>query len=111
MAVLIKPHTGTIYAPFADVDALNVELGAIQIGGQSVRGQLTPTTSAATFERWGVQLRQPHEWFCDPGDEELFEVNGLFVVSNVRYKVMAPPMVYSGIGAADHALVLLEREQ
>jgi hypothetical protein len=109
MGLLVKPHAVQVFAPDFPIDSLGAVLTEGQVGGQSVRGQLTPLSSAMVFERWGLQLSRPYEFLCDPGDAALFIPNGWVVWDNARFRVRATPMVFRAIAAADHALVLLEQ--
>jgi hypothetical protein len=109
MGLLVKPHAVQVFAPDFPIDSLGAVLTEGQVGSQIVRGQLTPSTSAMAFERWGLQLSRPYEFLCDPGDAALFIPNGWVVWDNARFRVRATPMVFRAIAAADHALVLLEQ--
>lgn len=108
MALFIRPHTVTVFAPDFPIDSLGVVLVEGPVGGQEVRGQVTPLSSAMAFERWGLQLARPYEFLCDPGDANRFVPNGWVWFGGRTFKIRATPMVFEGIAAADHAAVPLE---
>lgn len=109
MAAPFRPHTVTVYEPTRDLNALKQRVVSDQTGGQSVRCLVSPLSTAAAFERWGIESSQPSELYANPGDGALFQINGLVTLGGKQYRVAAEPRVFESIAGADHAQVLLER--
>jgi hypothetical protein len=99
MALARKTHTLT-FLPASE--PVNVD-GMVQLpaygGGQEVRGQLTPLTSNAAYERTLLALSRPHLFLYEIADEAKVAVGHKATLGTRVFEVMSPPMKWDAIAA------------
>ena len=111
MALPRKPHTLT-FAPVTEpLDAENVVQPPTEGNAVSIQGQLTPLTSQAAFDRFGVELSRPHLWMCDDTDSSSIKVGYRATYGSRKFEVKSPPMIWDAISAISCAECVLEERE
>jgi hypothetical protein len=104
---LVLPHTVLVFP----VSTGNTESGQATTetygGSTSVRCQVTPTTAATALETFGADVSNGFLVICSAANGATFTIRSKVTWSGREFRVAADPLVYTGIGSADHASVLL----
>lgn len=114
MALLYKPHSVYVYAIAESFDYTgNVTAPPSYPIGVTVRGQLTPYTGrSAKFDtKSGVQLTNPHIFYCDMKDLPNFQYGYRVVYGSRSFTVTESPNLWDAGGvtkAVQHSVVQLE---
>lgn len=110
MSLLLKPHRMTVYAPDPVLVAGGTGVGISQVGGQTVFGQITPITSTAAYQDYGMELDRPHLLMVDESDAVHFKVWGrvVKVPGGRKFTVRATPMIWDAESTTSCAVVMLE---
>lgn len=111
--LLIKPHTVTIFVATeqADLDGTNVRPPSFATTGNNVDCMVTPLSSTATWNKWGVACREPNELMCDLEDGESFHLGDRVVWNGETYTVDAKPKLWQVGDSCDSASVLISKGQ
>ena len=106
-----KPHTVTVQGATVSVTANNVIKAPAFAAGVSVECMVEPRDKGTTYTRYGVDLDNPWELYCEVADATLFAVGNRVSYDGKILVVSAPPKVYSMGLEADHAKILLDELQ
>lgn len=114
MALKKKPHTLTFYAVSENTNSDDVvQPPTFAEAGVEIQGQLTPLTAQAAFDRYGVNLDRPHQWFNDDDDPGIGSTGvGSKATSGSReFYVKTPAEIWNAIPAMSFADILLEEKE
>lgn len=113
MALNYKPHTLTFYPVTESVNVSSVVEIPIEGAGVTIEGQLTPMTSQAAFERFGVELQQPHLWMCDDDDANISAVvvGSVATYGSRKFQQKTPVMVWDAIPSISCVECVLEERE
>ncbi len=103
----MKPHTVTVTQPVPQLGGNRVKASG-ETPAETVRGLMLPSNPTTAYERFGVEIQEPHEFFCDSGDGSKFAVGGTVRYSSSTFTVRAKQVYDTGL-ATDHARILLEK--
>lgn len=111
--LLIKPHTVTILPATeqSNLDGTGVQPPSFPTTGNNVDCMITPLSSTATFEKWGVICRRPHELMCELEDNTQFHVGDRVVWNDEIYTVDAEPRLWQVGDSCDSAVILISKGQ
>jgi hypothetical protein len=114
MALLFANHTLTFRPVTEPTSAEGDVQTPIEGADVEVTGQLSPLTSQAAFERFGVDLSRPHRWRYEIEDESSVKVGYVATYGSRKFEVKAPPMKHQADGLVESLncmeCVLEERE-
>ena len=111
MALRKKPHTLS-FTPVTETTNGSYEVQPAAEGtAVSVDGQLTPISSQAAFERFGVELSRPHLWMCDDTDASSIKVGYKATVGSREFFVKSPPMIWDAIASISCMECILEERE
>ena len=106
MGLKFKPHTVAVYAIVETVDSKgNVTAPPTYPKGVTVTGQLSPNKGAnAKFDqKTGIQLTNPHVFYCDHTDYPSFQYGYRVTYGNRTFTVTESPNLWDAGGAASSA--------
>jgi hypothetical protein len=102
----MKPHTWTVRERVKGQVSGKATSGAPG-PGTTVRGQITPITGAEAINRFGVEADNTFLALMDASDGALHLIEAEVSFGTRTFIVKADAQTYDGIGACDHAGVLL----
>lgn len=106
MSLKVKPHSWTVTERVKG-QTTGVANSGTDGTGHNITGQITPISAEAAYQQFGVEARNTFVALMDSGDARYHTIEAEVTYGTRTFKVAGDPTTYSGIGAADHAGVLL----
>lgn len=107
---MFRPHKAIYRQPIANRTELGVRTATTH--GEDfweLRCQITPESSSAMYERFGLELDDPFVMFCDLQDGRRIDVGGIVEWESEAYEVVASPMLWRAEPVTATAQIALRR--
>lgn len=111
MAIAIYSHTLLVAPATEPIDPTLLAVGAPAYGtGKPVRGQLRATTPQAVYEAHQIEVKRPHRFLFDLGQESIFAPDYRATIGNRVFSVKTYPVRHDAGDACDYSVVILQEE-
>lgn len=107
---MFRPHKAIYRQPIANRTELGVRTATTH--GEDfweLRCQITPESSSAMYDRFGLELDDPFVMFCDLQDGRRIDVGGIVEWESEAYEVVASPMLWRAEPVTACAQIALRR--
>lgn len=108
MPLRLKPHSLTLIEASETVIGNVVETTDHLATPIVVRGQVTPEKKSAVFERFGVEVDEPHQFMFDTSDLEFVKVGNRFQLGARLFVVELKPQIWNAESVTEHAVAILK---
>lgn len=106
MPLAYQPHSWTLVSASELIQSDTV-VGTDHDPSITMRGQITPMSASASYEKWGLELSRPHLALTGLEHQDDVKVGDRFEMSGRKFTVKAKK-IWNGLPGADCLEIALE---
>lgn len=114
MALALRPHSATYYAPGSLTDTVGTTSGVIvgidrSATGTTILGQLDEVSTRESYERFGIEEDRGGIWMCNPADGDGIALEGELVIDGSSWIVKAKKRIKHSL-LLDHWEIMVAKD-